>query len=153
MSAITEHLPAEQSVSARISNLVVQLVHTYTGRGPTKAWTSIDADLITVVLRDMLTKGEQSLVSESRAHLVLEMRQAYQPTMRHELIAGVQELSGRRVIAFMSANHLNPDIAIESFVLEPQAPRAPRLRVSSRAPTRRRESRRRHTPAAAPGTR
>ncbi len=119
MSGIHENVPAEQSVAARISNLVVQLLHTYTGRGPTKARTSIGDDLVSVVLRDTLTKGEQSLVSDSQAQLVLEMRHAYQQTMRRELIDGVQELTGRQVIAFMSSNHLNPDIAIENFVLEP----------------------------------
>lgn len=112
---------AEQSISARISNLVVQLLHTYTGRGPTKAWTSLDEDLVTVVLRDTLTKGEQSLVSNDRAELVLETRQAFQQTMRQDLITGVERLTGRKVIAFMSANHIDPDMAIESFVLEDRA--------------------------------
>lgn len=109
----------EQSVSAQISNLVVRLLHTYTGRGPTKAWTSITDDLVTVLLRDQLTKAEQSLVAESRSELVLEMRQAFQQTMRGELVAGVEQLTGRKVIAFMSANHVDPDLAIESFVMEP----------------------------------
>ncbi len=120
MSGITEHPTAEQSMAAKISNLVVQQMHAYTGRGPTKAWTSIDADLISVVLRDTLTKGEQSLVSDSKAQLVLEMRRAYQQTMRSELVTGVENLTGRKVSAFLSANHLDPDVAIESFVLEPQ---------------------------------
>ncbi|MGI8712483.1 MAG: Na-translocating system protein MpsC family protein [Solirubrobacteraceae bacterium] len=121
MSGTTEHIHVEQSVSAKISNLVVGMLHSYTGRGPTKAWTSIDDDLVSVVLRDTLSKGEQSLVSDSQAQLVLQMRHAYQQTMREDLIAGVQELTGRTVIAFLSANHLEPDIAIESFILEPLA--------------------------------
>lgn len=112
--------PREQSVAAKISNRVVQLLHAYTGRGPTKAWTSITDELITVVLRDLLTKGEQSLVADNKSDLVLEMRQAYQQTMRLDLIASVEELTGREVIAFMSANNIDPDIAIESFVLKPQ---------------------------------
>jgi hypothetical protein len=29
-------------------------------------------------------------------------------------------VTGSTVIAFMSANHLEPDLAIESFVLEPR---------------------------------
>jgi hypothetical protein len=33
----------------------------------------------------------------------------------------VEEISGRRVSAFMSANHLEPDLAVEIFVLEPLA--------------------------------
>jgi uncharacterized protein YbcI len=121
VSGTTESPHSDQSLSAKISNLIVQLLHTYTGRGPTKAWTSIDDDLVSVVLRDTLSKGEQSLVADSRKQLVLDMRQAYQQTMGPEMIAGIEKLTGRRVLAFMSANHLEPDIAIESFVLEPRA--------------------------------
>jgi uncharacterized protein YbcI len=119
MSGIAPERPSGQSMSARISNLVVGLMSAYTGRGPTRAWTSIDEDLVSVVLRDTLTKGERSLVSDSRTQLVLDMRKAYQTTMRDDLVAGVEEITGRRVIAFLSDNHIKPDIAIESFVLEP----------------------------------
>jgi uncharacterized protein YbcI len=107
------------SPASRISNLVVQVMRSYTGRGPTRAWTSIDEDLISVVLRDTLTRGERSLVSDNRGQLVIEMRKAYQLTMRDELVAGVEQITGRKVIAFLSDNHLDPDIAIETFVLEP----------------------------------
>lgn len=93
----------------------------YTGRGPTKAWTSIDQDLVSVVLRDTLTKGERSLVSDGRSDLVLRMRKAYQDTMREDLVAVVEEATGRRVLAFLSDNHISPDVAIESFVLEPSS--------------------------------
>lgn len=108
-----------QSVNARLSNMVVGLMSSYTGRGPTRAWTSIDEDLICVVLRDTLTKGERSLLADGRTDLVLAMRKAYQTTMRNDLVAGVEEITGRKVIAFLSDNHIDPDIAIESFVLEP----------------------------------
>ena len=106
------------STAASISNRAVQLMSAYTGRGPTKVWTSIDQDLVSVVLRDTLTKGERSLVADGRTELVLGMRKAYQQTMRNELIAAVERLTGRKVIAFLSDNHIEPDIAIECFVLE-----------------------------------
>jgi len=38
--------------------------------------------------------------------------------MRDDLIAVVEELTGRRVIAFLSDNHMDPDIAVETFVTE-----------------------------------
>lgn len=120
MSDAIEQPSAEQSLALRISNLAVQVFRTYTGRGPTKARTSIHAELITVVLRDTLTKAELTLIAHGRHELVLEMRRAYQEIMRPDLVAGVREFTGRKVIAFLSANHLDPDIAIESFVLEPQ---------------------------------
>jgi uncharacterized protein YbcI len=103
-----------------IANHVGRLISEYTGRGPTKARTSFSADLVTVVVRDLLTKGERSLVRDGRADLVLDLRRAYQATMGDELTDGIEEITGRHVIAFLSANHVDPDIAIESFVLAPQ---------------------------------
>jgi hypothetical protein len=38
--------------------------------------------------------------------------------MRPELIAIVERLTGRKVAAFMSANHVDPEVAVETFVLE-----------------------------------
>ena len=108
---------ATGSHGLEISNLVVRLLSEYTGRGPTKARTHFNDNLITVVVQDLLTKGERSLVRDGKAELVLETRRAYQLTMRDELQAGVEGITGRRVIAFLSANHLDPDIAIESFIL------------------------------------
>jgi len=118
LSGTTRESPTGPSPAARISNHVVQTLSNYTGRGPTKAWTSIDCDLISVVLRDTLTKGERSLVANGRAQLVLDTRKAYQKTMRDDLVAGVEAITGRKVIAFFSDNHIDPDMAIESFVLE-----------------------------------
>ena len=74
---------------------------------------------MTVVLRDTLTKGERSLVRDGRESLVLEMRKAFQNTMREDLVAGVEAIIGRQVVAFMSDNHIDPDFAVESFVLAP----------------------------------
>ncbi len=115
------------SLAMRISNHFVQQMSAYTGRGPTRAWTSLDHDLISVVLRDTLTKGERSLVADDRTQLVLDMRKAYQSTMRQDLVAGVEQITARKVIAFLSDNHIDPDNAIESFVLEPHERPAPEL--------------------------
>lgn len=106
-------------LAASISNAIVQVLNQYTGRGPTKARTYIYDDLISVVLRDTLTRGERSLVSDGRRDLVLHTRKAYQDAMGADLVAVVEGLSGRTVQAFLSDNHIDPDVAIESFVLEP----------------------------------
>lgn len=107
-------------MAAAISNGVVHLVLEYTGRGPTRARTHITDELISVVLEDTLTKGERSLVEDGKTALVLDARKAYQQTMRRDLIAMVEEATGRKVRAFLSDNHMEPDVAIESFLLEPQ---------------------------------
>lgn len=109
------------SISAAISSAVVQLMREYTGRGPTKARTYIDEDLITVVLQDTLTMGERSLVRDGEADLVLTSRKAFQRTMSTQMIAAIERHSGRSVYAFLSDNHIDPDIAVETFVLAPIA--------------------------------
>ena len=104
-------------MSSAISNATVRLLSEYTGRGPTKARTYILGDLVTVVLQDTLTKGERGLVRNGEQALVLETRRAYQRTMSAQLIANVEEITGRRVLAFLSDNHIDPDYAVENFVL------------------------------------
>ena len=103
-----------------IGNLITRLLSDYTGRGPTKARTHFNENLITIVVQDLLTKGERSLIRDGKQNLVLETRRAYQQTMGADLTAGIEEITGRQVIAFLSANNLDPDLAIETFVLAPQ---------------------------------
>jgi uncharacterized protein YbcI len=117
---VTHEHPSAGSMSASISNAVVRLLSEYTGRGPTKARTYIDEDLITVVLQDTLTKGERSLLRDGEIALVLANRKAFQNSMAADMIAAVEQLSGRSTTAFLSANHIEPDIAVESFVLAPR---------------------------------
>jgi uncharacterized protein YbcI len=102
-----------------ISTATVQLLHEYTGRGPTKAKTLINDDVVTVLLADTLTTGERKLVDNGHSDRVLQLRHDYQDTMRGELIAIVERQLDRKVIAFMSQNHIDPDLAVEVFVLQP----------------------------------
>jgi uncharacterized protein YbcI len=44
--------------------------------------------------------------------------------MQAEISGEVERLSGRKVIGFMSDNHIDPDLAVEVFVLEPVRPAA-----------------------------
>ncbi|MDQ6835005.1 MAG: DUF2294 domain-containing protein [Actinomycetota bacterium] len=106
-------------LTAAISNSLVSLLHRYTGRGPTRARTTIGENLIVCVMGATLTKGEQSLVQDGKAEVVLHSRRAFQDTLQAEAISAVQGLSGRRVVAFMSNNHIDPDLAVEVFILEP----------------------------------
>ena len=112
-------------IAASISNEVVQVLHAQTGRGPTFAKTTISGDLVVCLLADTLTVGERTLVESGHAQSVLDTRRLYQMAMRKNLTRAVETHTGRRVIAFMSDNHIDPDTAIEAFVLEP-------LRVTAR---------------------
>ena len=125
MSAtIDEEHALRGALSAAVSNAVVRRTAEYTGRGPTKARTIIRDDVVLVVLQDTLTKGERALVAHDRAEKVIDLRSEFQGAMSEALTADIERLTGRRVIAFMSTNHIDPDLAAELFILEPLAPAA-----------------------------
>jgi uncharacterized protein YbcI len=107
------------SPSAEISRNAVHILREYTGRGPTKAKTTINHDSVLILLGDTLTKGERRLADSGKAQRVLEVRHDFQMVMRDELVKAVEKALDRKVIAFMSDNHLDPDLAAEIFVLEP----------------------------------
>ncbi len=118
MSNAEAERPPGSSIYLAISNAVVGVLREYTGRGPTKARTSIRDNVVVVMLEQTLTKGEQVLVDKGRGDRVLALRREYQEALREEGSARVAELTGRKVIAMMSANHLNPDLGAEIFVLD-----------------------------------
>jgi uncharacterized protein YbcI len=120
MPGTNPELVGRGAQTAAISNAMVGLLHRYTGRGPTRARTTVGTDVIVCVMGATLTRGEQSLAQDGKADVVLHSRRAFQDTMQAEAISAVQEISGRQVIAFMSNNHINPDLAVEVFILEPQ---------------------------------
>jgi uncharacterized protein YbcI len=102
-----------------INNGAVRVVREYTGRGPTQARTVIDHNSVTIFLADTLTPGERRLAEGGMADDVISNRHAFQRLMRDDLVEVVEGALDRKVIAFMSANHIDPDVAVEVFVLEP----------------------------------
>jgi uncharacterized protein YbcI len=103
----------------------------YTGRGPMKARTTIRDNVVVVMLEQTLTKGEQVLVKKGRGENVLALRHEYQEAMREESSDKLAELTGRNVIAFMSANRLEPDLAAEIYVLDGAPTHAPSVSVAA----------------------
>jgi uncharacterized protein YbcI len=112
--------PTHGQTAQAISQAVVRLMRDYTGRGPTQAHTTINDNLIVVVLRDTLLKAERSLVDDGHAHAVMDMRRRFQATMHDDLVAAVTEHTGRTVQTFLSDNVVNPDVAVEVFILTPE---------------------------------
>jgi len=103
-----------------ISNALVRLLRDYTGRGPTQAYTTITDTHVIVVLRDALLKAERSLVKDGHADAVIDMRRRFQRTMKAALVGAIEDNTGREVLAFLSDHHIDPDIAVEIFILKPR---------------------------------
>ena len=109
-------------MNEKINNGAVRILRDYTGRGPTKARSVIDDNSVTILLGDTLTPGERRLAESGKADSVLETRHEFQRLMRDDLVKVVEDAIDRKVIAFMSTNHIDPDMAVEVFVLEPTDP-------------------------------
>jgi uncharacterized protein YbcI len=119
--------PTAGDLNAAISKAVVQLLSKYVGRGPTKARTIHNGKLVVCVLEDTMTKAERSLAAGGHEEFVLRARHAMQHTMREDLTDAVEALTHRRVAAFMSDNHIEPDLSAEVFVLDQPVSEAPEV--------------------------
>ena len=97
---------------------MVRLYREHFGKGPTGAKTYVLDDLVICVMRDGLTTVEKTLFEQGRGDAVREMRAAFQDAVSDRFTGVVEELTGRKVVAFMSQAHVGPDLAIEVFFLD-----------------------------------
>jgi uncharacterized protein YbcI len=102
-----------------ISDGIVALLKEFYGRGPTRAKTYYEDDLVVCVLRGGFSRVEQTLLRGGRGDAVIHQRLEFQALMRERFTAVVENATGKRVIAFMSGNHQDPDMSCEVFVLAP----------------------------------
>ena len=112
--------PSEEgggTVRQDISREMVGLYKRYSGRGPVRCHTYLQRELVTVVLGGGYTAGEQTLFEDGKWHEVRRARQIWQDTMQERFVEMIEKRTGRKVAAFMSANHQDPDLAVELFVL------------------------------------
>src|SRR5437763_581415 len=81
--------------------------------------STIGENGVFVVLQDSLTVGERTLSDAGEGRAVLDLRRRWQSVMRIDVSREIEELTDRKVVGFMSDNHIDPDLAVEVFVLEP----------------------------------
>ena len=117
MAELTEH--GCQSTS--IGNAITRLTRDHYGRGATSTRTMMQRNYVAVFLEDIYTPVERTLIDAGNAEQVKVTRQAFQMAMREPFSNAVEEITGRKVRAFMSQVHFDPDMAVEVFVLEPDA--------------------------------
>lgn len=101
-----------------ISNRFVGLLREHYGRGPTRAKTYILDDLVVCVLRNGFTALEQTMVDSGQAGDVVEMRHRFQSLMASKYKDAIEELTGVKVVAFLSQAHVEPDITLEIFLVD-----------------------------------
>ena len=102
-----------------ISDGMVALLKEFYGRGPTRAKSYYEDDLVVCVLRGGFTRVEQTLLEGGRGAAVIQQRMEFQDLMRDRFAAVIENATGQRVVGYMSGNQQQPDIMCEVFVLAP----------------------------------
>jgi uncharacterized protein YbcI len=112
---------------AEISESLVSLHREYYGKGPTKAKTFQVNDTVLCLLQGGFTVVEKTLIEDGRAEAVHDIRRTFQAAMEERFTSVVETALERKVLAYMSQVHHDPDISAELFVLESREEEAERL--------------------------
>jgi uncharacterized protein YbcI len=103
-----------------VTDAMVALHQRYYHRAPVTAKTLLlGGDLLACVLGGVYTDVEMTMIELQRSTMVQETRSAFQVAMQQKFIDVVERLSGRDVLAFISNQHVGPDMEIELFMLKP----------------------------------
>jgi uncharacterized protein YbcI len=104
---------------AEISTTIVGILRDHYGRGPMKAKTYALDDIIVCVMRGSgFTPLEQTIMESGEPHRVVEMREDFQRVMADRYKDAIERLTNRKVLAFLSQAHVEPDITMEIFFID-----------------------------------
>ena len=102
-----------------ISTGIVKMLRENYGRGPIKAKTYALDDIIVCVLRGSgFTPLEKTMMEGGEPDRVVAMREDFQRLIATRYKAKIEGLTGRRVLAFLSQAHVEPDITLEVFFID-----------------------------------
>jgi uncharacterized protein YbcI len=110
--------PVGGELNAAITSALVGIHMSHLGRGPSSASTFHHANVLVTLMHEVMTPAERSLAGGPKAATVTVMRHHFQEVMEADYRVAVERLTGRKVLAFISGNHLDPDVATEVFLLD-----------------------------------
>ena len=104
-----------------LSNAMVRIYKDSFGRGPTKVRTSYaDPDVIVCTLEKSLTHAERTMAAAGDHKELRDLRTYFQYLSRDEFVGAVEQITGRRVRAFVSGIDTELDVSSELFYLQPR---------------------------------
>jgi uncharacterized protein YbcI len=103
---------------AELSNAMVALHREHFGRGPGAAKSFVADEMAVCILTDIYTPFERTLIAAGQAPHVRRTRRLHQEALEEEYKARVEQILDRRVAAFLSVVHVDPDVGIEVFLLD-----------------------------------
>src|SRR3954447_647989 len=109
---------ATGSLRLAISNALVTVKKQLYGKGPVKAKTYINDTYVFSVLEGGLTRNEETMIEAGQHRLVREYRLRFQEAVSDTITTAIEEVTGRKVLAYHSQIVFEPDRAFEIFVLD-----------------------------------
>ena len=100
-----------------ISNTAVALHREHFGRGPGAAKTHITDNLVVCVLTDVFTPFEKTLIEAGQEERVRETRAIHRAATEAVYKGRMEAVLGHRVETHLSSIHVNPDVAVDIFVM------------------------------------
>lgn len=113
----------ERTVSQlkRVGAAMTRIYKEQFGRGPERVHTHYAGpDAIICFLENTLTPVERTLTTMGERQRLRDMRMLFQYAAESEFRWAVEEITGRRVIAFVSGIDVDADVASEVFTLAPR---------------------------------
>jgi uncharacterized protein YbcI len=105
---------------ADLSRAMVRLYKELFGRGPTKARSDYAGpDALICTIQDSLTPAERNLTTLGEHQRLRDVRMFFQHASENDFRDAVEEITGRKVWAFVSGIDTAQDVSIEAFYLEP----------------------------------
>ena len=105
-------------LDSALANELARIQAEHLALGPASATAFHHANMMVVVMDGVLTNAEKLLAQNGSRADVAEVRHLFQQEMETEFRAAVEQLTGQKVVAFLSANNLEPDVAAEIFILD-----------------------------------
>jgi uncharacterized protein YbcI len=105
----------------QISNAAVALHREHFGRGPGAAKTHVSDNLVICVLTDVFTPVEKTLIEAGQEARVRDTRAAHRAATDDVYKARMEAVLGRKVDAHLSSIHVDPDVAVDVFVLDSES--------------------------------
>lgn len=105
-------------LNAALTSALVGIQNEHLGRGPRTASTFHHGNVIVTLMQDVMTPAEKTLARTGNGPAVTSMRHLFQETMQSDFRLAVERLTGAKVVAFISGNHIEPDMAAELFIMD-----------------------------------
>ncbi|MGE5527347.1 MAG: Na-translocating system protein MpsC family protein [Methanosarcina sp.] len=112
-----DKVSASGKTLTEFSNAIVALHRRHFGRGPGSAKSFVSEGIAVCVLSDVYTPVERTLIDAGQLDHVRESRMLHQAALEDEYRQVAEEVLGRKVEAVLSAIHVDPDVATETFLL------------------------------------